>query len=108
MKLLINFCLLIFCSWVSYSQKYDVKAIAEIDLGHSLGQLRAVPVSLGSNRPKSVAAMYSEDAEIDPYIGMFFFPRHTLKLMVFDEHGKILCKRDLGEGMVPGVWFSPL
>ena len=58
MNLLLTFCLLIFGTWVSYSQKYDVKAIAEIDLGHSLGQLRAVPVSLGTNRPKAIAAMY--------------------------------------------------
>lgn len=93
---------------VSYSQKYDLKAVAEIDLGHSLGQFRAVPVSLGGSRAKAIAAMYSEDAEIDSYIGMFFFPKHSLKVMLFDEHGKVLWKRDLGEGMVPGVWFSPL
>jgi hypothetical protein len=27
---------------------------------------------------------------------------------VFDENGKILWKRDLGKGVVPGIWFSPL
>jgi len=91
-----------------YAQKYDLQVITEIDLGHPLGQLRAVPVSFGKNRPKGIAAMYSEDAEIDPYIGMFFFPKHTLKIIVFDEKGKIIWKRDLGQGVVPGVWFSPL
>ncbi len=64
MKLLLTFCLLIFWSLVGYSQKYDVKAIAEIDLGHSLGQLRAVPVSLGSNRPKAIGnAQDSKEAK---------------------------------------------
>jgi hypothetical protein len=52
--------------------------------------------------------MYSEDAEIDPYIGMFFFPKHTLKIILFDEGGSIIWKRDLGPGVVPGIWFSPI
>ncbi len=92
----------------SLAQDYDLQVITEIDLGHKLGQFRAVPISLGENQPKAIAAMYSEDAEIDPYIGMFFFPKHTLKVMVFDEKGKIIWKRDLGEGVVPGIWFSPI
>ncbi len=84
MKFILTVSLLICTCVASYSQKYDLKAIVEIDLGHALGQFRAVPVSLGKNRPKAIAAMYSEDAEIDPYIGMFFFPKHTLKMMVFN------------------------
>lgn len=90
------------------SQKYELTAVIELDLGHKLGQFRAVPISLGTDKPKAVAAMYSEDAEIDPYIGMFFFPRHTLMVMVFDVNGKVLWKRDLGGGVVPGIWFSPI
>lgn len=84
----------------------DLQPIAQIDVGSPIGQLRAVPVNLGDR--KAVCAMYSEDAEIDPYIGMFFFPKHTLKLIMFDVQGKILWKRDLGEGVVPGIWFSPV
>lgn len=90
------------------AQNYDLQVITEVNLGHKLGQFRAVPISLGENRPKAIAAMYSEDAEIDPWEGMFFFPKHTLKLMVFDEHGNTIWKRDLGEGVVPGIWFSPI
>src|SRR5690606_28419560 len=72
------------------------------------GQFRAVPVNLGKDQPKAIAAMYSEDAEIDPYIGMFFFPKNTLKLVMFNENGKQLWKKDLGPGLVPGIWFSPI
>lgn len=90
------------------AQDYDLQVITEVDLGHPLGQLRAVPISLGPDQPKAVVTMYSEDAEIDPYIGMFFFPRHTLKLMVFDARGNEVWRRDLGSGVVPGIWFSPL
>ena len=100
--------LLVFLAFYSHAQNYDLQVITEVDLGHKLGQFRAVPISLGNDQPKAIAAMYSEDAEIDPYIGMFFFPKHTLKVMVFDEHGKIIWKRDLGGGVVPGIWFSPI
>lgn len=90
------------------AQKYDLQVVAEINLGVPVGQLRAVPVNMGNDQPKAIAAMYSEDAEIDPYIGMFFFPKHSLKIVMFTENGKELWKRDLGEGVVPGIWFSPI
>ena len=86
----------------------DFKAVWEIDLKTPVGQFRAVPVSLGPGMPTAIAALYSEEAEVDPYIGMFFFPRHTLKLMLFDEHGNVHWHKDLGPGMVPGIWFSPI
>jgi hypothetical protein len=90
------------------SQDYDLQIVKEINLGVPVGQLRAVPVNLGNDQPKAIAAMYSEDAEIDPYIGMFFFPKHTLKVILFNEYGQVLWKKDLGEGVVPGIWFSPI
>lgn len=90
------------------AQRYDFKTVAEIDLGQKLAQFRSVPISLGNDRPKAIAAMYSEDAEVDPWIGMFFFPKHELKLIVFDEKGNIIWKKNLGKGVVPGVWFSPI
>jgi len=86
----------------------DLSVWREINLGQSVSQFRAVPVDLGKGQPKAVAALFSSDAEIDPYIGMFFFPKSTLKLVLFDETGRILWKRDLGPGVVPGVWFSPV
>jgi hypothetical protein len=82
--------------------------LAELDLGQPLGQFRAVPASLGSNAAPAVAALFGSDAEIDPYIGMFFFPKSTLKLAVFEVSGRVLWKRDLGPGVVPGIWFCPL
>nr|MBI1229358.1 polysaccharide lyase 11 [Cytophagales bacterium] len=97
----------LFCIKLS-AQDYDLQVVAELDLGVPLGQFRAVPVDFGKDKPKGVAAMYSEDAEIDPYIGMFFFPKNTLKIVVFDESGRQLWKKDLGTGVVPGIWFSPI
>ena len=86
----------------------DLAILKEIDLHQPIKQFRAVPVNLGNDRPPAVAALYGEDAEIDPYIGMFFFPKSTLKLIVFDVTGHIHWKRDLGPGVVPGIWFCPL
>jgi len=89
-------------------KKFDIQVKSQIDLGHEIGQLRAVPISTGTAVPNAVVAMYSEDAEIDPNRGMFFFPEHTLKLCAFDVEGDILWKKDLGKGVVPGIWFSPI
>jgi hypothetical protein len=86
----------------------DLAVMMELDLGQPIRQCRAVPVSLGADEPPGVAALYGSDAEIDPYIGMFFFPKSTLKLVVFDVTGVVRWKRDLGPGVVPGVWFSPI
>src|SRR5210317_2248816 len=91
-----------------FAQEYNIRVKTEIDLGQKIEQFRAVPISIGKDIPNAVVAMYSEDAEIDPNRGMFFFPEHTLKLAVFDVEGEILWKKDLGKGVVPGIWFSPI
>lgn len=90
------------------ASKIDLRVAAELDLGQPIEQFRAVPVRLGPDRPLAVCALYGSDAEIDPYRKMFFFPRSTLKMVLFDEDGKRLWTRDLGPGVVPGVWFAPV
>jgi hypothetical protein len=79
-----------------------------LDLGSPIGQLRAVPVSLGAGGPHAVLAAYSADFDVDPYVEMFFFPSDTLKLVLFDLQGKVIWRRDLGPGVVPGMWFCPI
>ena len=86
----------------------DLRCILQLDLGQPLGQLRAVPVSLGDGQSMATLVIYGEDAEIDPYIGMFFFPKSTLRMQLFTEEGTTLWKRDLGPGVVPGIWFCPI
>ena len=108
MKAISTTTLLFIFSASVFAQKFDIQVKSEIDLEQDIGQLRAVPMTLGEDVPNAVVAMYSEDAEIDPNRGMFFFPEHTLKLAVFDVEGEILWKKDLGKGVVPGIWFSPL
>ena len=87
--------------------RIDLQVYRELDLGQEIGQLRAVPVALGPGR-RGVLLVYAEDAEIDPYVRMFFFPKSTCKLRLLDERGETLWVRDMGPGIVPGIWFFPV
>jgi len=85
----------------------DLKPIFELDLGQKIGQLRAQPINLGPGAAPAFFAAYCADFDVDPYVEMFFFPSDTLKLAVIDAAGKVLWKKDLGRGVVPGMWFCP-
>jgi len=84
-----------------------LKVMLELATGSPMGQLRVVPVNLGKNAPNAFLAIYCADKVVDPYVEMFFFPTDTLKLMLFTETGKVLWRRELGRGVVPGSWFCP-
>lgn len=100
---------ILYCGIITVqAQEIDMRVTASLNLDVEIGQLRAVPVKIGDKYPHAVAMMYSEEAEVDPWEGMFFFPKHTLKLAVWDISGQLLWQKDLGPGVVPGIWFSPL
>ena len=80
----------------------------EISLKQAIGQLRAVPVNLGQGQPKAFLLIYAEDAEIDPYVRMFFFPTGTNKLMLITADGDVVWQRNMGPGAIPGIWFFPV
>jgi hypothetical protein len=88
--------------------EFELQVVLELQLGEPIGQLRAVPVNLGKGQPRAILAVHCSDAEVDPYVEMFFFPKDTLKLTLFTEKGEILWRRDLGRGVVPGIWFCPV
>ena len=88
--------------------KFDLRVLRQFPLGSPAGQIRAVPVSLGKDKPGALLAVYCADAEVDPYVEMFFFPKDTLKLKLFTQDGEFLWKYDLGPGVVPGIWFCPV
>lgn len=86
----------------------DLHPLMELSVGSTIGQLRAVPVSLGPNEPRAFLATYGADFDVDPYVEMFFYPTDTLKMILFTGSGEIIWRRDLGRGVVPGVWFCPV
>ena len=84
----------------------NLRPAVEFNVGSPIGQFRFVPVSTG--RQKAFLVVHSSCAEVDPYHRMFFLPTDTLKLSAFSETGQQLWRRDLGGGMIPGVWFCPV
>lgn len=86
----------------------EFDTLLKLSIGQPVGQLRAAPVSLAAAAPHAFVAVYGADYDVDPSYGMFFFPSDTLKLLVFDEFGAVLWKKDLGRGVVPGMWFCPV
>jgi len=85
-----------------------IEPFVTLALGSPVGQLRARRVRLGPDAPRGVLVAYAADFDVDPYVEMFFFPKDTLKLAVFTEEGELLWRRDLGPGVVPGMWFCPV
>lgn len=84
---------------------YNIKAILQFNIGIKLGQCRAVPVDLGDK--DGIFLAYCEDAEVDPYVEMFFFPKHRLKISVYLLSGEKIWTKELGAGVIPGIWFVP-
>src|SRR5690606_14256027 len=78
----------------------------EFRVGQELGQLRAAPVDLGSEQGLVLA--YGGDFDVDPYHEMFFYPKDTMKLAVYNLRGERLWMKDLGRGIPPGMWFCPV
>ncbi len=76
------------------------------EIGHPIGQCRAVPVRIKDKA--AVLLIHSKDAEIDPYVAMFFFPEHTTILTLISFDGEKIWSKDLGPGMVSGIWFLPV
>ncbi len=93
------------CGLATANAAIDLHVVLEWNLGTTLGQCRAVPVDLGDREGLFVA--YCEDAEIDPYVEMFFFPKHPLKITVLALDGTHVWHKELGPGVIPGIWFTP-
>ncbi|TVY08858.1 rhamnogalacturonan lyase family protein [Paenibacillus cremeus] len=89
------------------SAQVDLKVVTEFSLGQDIGMLRAVPVRLKGGK-KAVLVVYCADFDVDPSYEMFFFPTDTLKLALYSLEGEQIWKKDLGKGVVPGIWFCPV
>jgi hypothetical protein len=85
-----------------------LEPLLSIDLGQKLGQLRAFPVRMGAGKENAICAVYGADFDDDPSQDMFFLPTDTLKIILFTPRGEVLWKRDLGRGVIPGIWFCPV
>ncbi|MBN1399809.1 MAG: polysaccharide lyase 11 [Anaerolineae bacterium] len=92
----------------SSARTIALDVLLELNLGSPIGQCRAMPVALGPSGPSAILVVYGADFDVDPYVEMFFFPSDTLKMALLTPEGGILWRRDLGPGVVPGIWFCPV
>ena len=81
--------------------------IKEYHLGTKLGQVRSVPVRLGARPENAVLFVYSSQPNLDPWPELFDYPQDTLKMVLYTENGIPMWERDLGPGVIPGVWYAP-
>ena len=88
------------------SPKRDIYTALEFSLGIPVQFARSAPLSLGDGK-KGFVMLFSEERNLDPYEGSFFFPKNTPKLAVFDLEGRELWRRELA-GALPGIWFIPV
>lgn len=84
-----------------------MRCLKEFDLGTELGQARYVPVSLGKDMPGAMLFVYSSQPNIDPWQELFNYPKDTLKMSLYTLDGIPMWTRDLGTGVIPGVWYAP-
>ena len=85
----------------------NIKVLKEFNLNTKLAQLRSVPVSMGKGMPSAVLFVYSTQGNIDPWHEEFNYPKDTLKMSLYTEDGIPIWTRDLGTGVIPGVWYCP-
>lgn len=90
------------------THSYDIQPLLTADLGSPIRQMQAAPICLGAGAPRALMLAYAADFDVDPYIEMFFFPKDTRKIVVIDDTGRELWRRDLGPSVVPGTWFCPV
>ncbi|MCI9144127.1 MAG: hypothetical protein HFH87_16165 [Lachnospiraceae bacterium] len=84
-----------------------IETLMEYDLQLPAKQVRSVPVALGEGK-EGVLFVYSREGGVDPGEEFYHHPVDTLKFAVFDGEGNRLWVKDLGPGVIPGVWFCPV
>ncbi|MBS0000222.1 MAG: hypothetical protein KFF73_14675 [Cyclobacteriaceae bacterium] len=97
-------------AYPGYSQKQqeiELMPLAEFNIQAPVGKLRAIPVQLNS-KTRGILLAYSADKEIDPWIEMFYPPTDRMKIAVYSIEGQKIWERELGKGVINGIWFTPV
>lgn len=85
-----------------------IRSLYTFEIGEEFAQMRSVPVALGPGREEAVLFIHSQHPNIDPWSEAFNYARDTLKLSLVSMSGKLLWRRDLDWGVVPGIWYTPV
>lgn len=84
-----------------------IECLKKFDLGISAKHIRSIPINMGNGR-EGILFVYSADGGVDPGEEYYHHPTDTLKLALFGLDGTRLWVKDLGEGVIPGIWFCPV
>lgn len=68
--------------------------------------VRSATVKL-SNEKYGFLIVYSAD-NIDPGEEYYHHPTDTLKISMYSSDGELMWTKDLGTGVIPGIWFCPV
>ncbi len=79
--------------------------LKEYDLRIPLGQVRNCEVDLGYE--KGMFFAYSTSGNVDPYQRQLTYWEYPMHIAMYSENGNQMWHRELGIGLVPGVWFMP-
>ncbi|SFL33865.1 hypothetical protein SAMN04487950_3436 [Halogranum rubrum] len=86
----------------------SLDSLYEVRVADELRQLRAAPVRLGDGREDALLCVHSAHPGVDPGQNHFTLPTDTLKLTLVTADEDVRWTHDVGEGIVPGVWFCPV
>ena len=85
-----------------------IRELCSFTIGEEFAQMRSIPVAMGVGREGATLFVHSQNPNIDPWSEAFNYARDTLKMTLISDSGKVLWRRDLGWGLVPGIWYSPV
>ena len=85
----------------------DISVLKEFEVrGKRSSQMRSSLVKLGNGR-YGFLFVYSNDT-VDPGEEYYHHPTDTLKISMYSSDGKCMWTKDLGKGVIPGIWFCPV
>lgn len=86
----------------------SLDVLYEVSVADAMRQLRAVPVATDGDGPDALLCVHSAHPGVDPGQNHFTLPTDTLKLTLVTADETVAWTHDVGDGIVPGVWFCPV
>ena len=83
----------------------NIKVLKEYKLGLKPESVRCCEVNLGYET--GMLFVYCESPNADPCDSLFTFHQHPVHMALYGEQGNQIWHRQLGMGVIPGVWFLP-
>lgn len=84
-----------------------MKPLVSFESGETAKQCRIVPLKR-NGKIDGIIMAHSNCASIDPQARHIRWPDDTLKIDAYTLDGERLWRKDLGPGIVPGLWFCPV